>query len=365
MNDHDHMRRALELAAQGLGRTRPNPVVGCVIVRNGEVVGEGFHRRAGLPHAEVEALNVAGERARGATAYVNLEPCAHHGRTPPCADALIAAGIARVVVGVFDPNPRVSGEGIRRLEAAGVEVVADVCGDEARRINRPFFKHIRERRPWVVAKWAMTLDGKIATRTRHSQWITDAVARQEVHHMRNRLDAILVGAGTVRADDPLLTCRIPDGRDPVRVVLDSRATLSPDAHVFDTPGTLLFTTVSPPADHLMALHARGAEVVVVPAHEGRVALPSVLDALGVRDINSLLVEGGSEVLGAFFDQRLVDEIACFIAPKIAGGTAAPGPIGGLGVAEMVDALRLHHVATRALGPDILLTADVEDACSPD
>jgi diaminohydroxyphosphoribosylaminopyrimidine deaminase/5-amino-6-(5-phosphoribosylamino)uracil reductase len=365
MNDHAYMRRALELAARATGRTRPNPVVGCVLVQGDEVVGVGWHERAGGPHAEVAALRDAGERARGATAFVNLEPCSHHGRTPPCVDALIQAGVSRVVVGTVDPNPQVSGRGIQRLRDAGIEVETGVEEAQCQTINRPFFKHIRTGLPFVVAKWAMSLDGKIATHTGSSQWITGVAARERVHLMRDRLDAILVGSGTARADDPMLTCRIPGGRDPVRVLLDSSMSVSADARIFATPGTLVFCAVSPEASQLQALNEKGAEVIVVPRRDGKLDLNEVLRELGRRDITSLLVEGGAGVLGSFFDQGLVDQVACFIAPKIVGGQGAPGPIAGLGIGQMSEALGLQNVTFEHLGDDWLILGDVEARCSQD
>lgn len=371
-----YMRRALTLARQAAGRTSPNPMVGAVIVNNGRIVGEGYHRRAGEPHAEIEALRAAGEAARGATLYVTLEPCAHYGRTPPCTDAIIAAGIAEVYYAIGDPNPRVNGAGHRQLAAAGIRVHHGLCAAEAYQLNRPFFKHITTGQPFVTAKFAMSLDGKIATAAGQSRWISNPASRQHVHCLRNVTDAILVGAGTVIADDPSLTTRLPaeqcetagDIHHPVRIIADSRGRVPLSAKVFDPalPGkTVLATTERAPVDHRCALAARGVEVWVLPSDEqGRVSLPALLTSIGRQGMTTLLVEGGSELLGAFFAARLVDRVWVFIAPIIIGGRDAPGPVGGLGCATLGQAARLDQFhlefihADHASGPDMWIQADV-------
>lgn len=372
----NYMRRALELARQAEGRTSPNPMVGAVIVNNGCIVGEGYHQRAGAPHAEIEALRAAGEAARGATMYVSLEPCAHYGRTPPCTDALIAAGIAEVYYAIGDPNPRVNGKGHAQLTAAGIRVHHGLCADEAYQLNRAYFKHITTGQPFVTAKFAMSLDGKIATITGQSRWISNPASRQRVHTLRNVTDAVLVGAGTVMADNPSLTTRLTsdqlgsphDIRHPVRIIADSRGRAPLSAKVFDPvlPGqTVLATTAQAPADHRCALAARGVEVWVVPPDEqGRVSLPALLTEIGRRGFTNLLVEGGSELLGALFAARLVDRVWVFIAPVIIGGRDAPGPVGGLGFATLAQAVRLgqfqlEQIATDASSaPDVWIQADV-------
>jgi diaminohydroxyphosphoribosylaminopyrimidine deaminase/5-amino-6-(5-phosphoribosylamino)uracil reductase len=380
-----YMRRALVLAQQAAGRTSPNPMVGAVIVKDGRIVGEGYHRRAGEPHAEVEALRVAGEAARGATMYVTLEPCAHVGRTPPCTDAIIAAGIAEVYYAIADPNPLVSGKGHAQLAAAGIRVQCGVCEAEAFELNRPFFKHITTGRPFVTAKFAMSLDGKIATVIGQSRWISNAAARWRVHHLRNRTDAVLVGAGTVIADDPSLTTRLPDLspdsiRHPLRIVADSRGRVPLSAKVFDPdlPGqTVVATTELIPADHRRALVERGVDVWLLPASDdGRVRLSALFDELGRRGMLSVLVEGGSELLGTCFRERLIDRVWVFMAPLIIGGQHAPGPVGGSGYALLSQAARLGRMNVELIpadddelaAPDIWIQADVsypeEEVCSP-
>lgn len=384
----NYMRRALALARLAEGRTSPNPLVGAVIVKKGQVVGEGYHRRAGEPHAEIEALCAAGESARGATIYVTLEPCAHHGRTPPCTDALVAAGIAEAYYAVGDPNPRVSGRGHAQLEGAGLLVHRGLCEDEARELNRPFFKHVTTGMPFVTAKFAMSLDGKLATRTSDSRWITNEPSRRRVHELRYVTDAILVGAGTVLADDPQLTTRpspfSPAGRraggegpadvhHPLRIIADSRGRVPLSARVFD-PALLgqavLATTAATSPIHCAELAARGVDVWTLPADaRGRVSLPALLDDIGRRGLLTLLVEGGSELLGALFDEKLVDRVWAFIAPLVIGGRDAPGPVGGTGVARLAQALRLCRLQVEMLdgdasagsGPNLWIRADAAPA----
>jgi len=386
-----HMRRAIALARRAEGRTSPNPMVGAVIVKDGRVVGEGYHRRAGEQHAEAEALRAAGDSARGGTMYVTLEPCAHYGRTPPCVDALIAAGVAEVYYAVGDPNPRVNGKAHDQLEAAGVIVHRGPCEDEARELNRPFFKHMMTGRPFVTAKFAMSLDGKIATRAGDSRWISNEAARQRAHELRNVTDAILVGAGTALADDPQLTTRLSplslhrkgsgeeepaDVRHPLRIIADSRGRVPLLARVFDPalPGrTVLATTAAAPSAHCAELTARGVEIWTLPAdRQGRVSLQALLGEIGRREMLTLLVEGGSELLGAFFAEKFVDRVWAFIAPLIIGGPNAPGPVGGLGIEVLARAIRLRRLQVEMIGAnslaevpaaqarqDLLIQADVE------
>lgn len=360
------MQRALELAARARGRTSPNPMVGAVIVRDGQIVGQGYHQRAGTPHAEIHALREAGERARGATVYVTLEPCVHHGRTPPCTDALIQAGVAEVHMAMLDPNPKVAGRGRQALERAGIRTVVGEAEEVARRLNAAFITWITTGRPRVIAKFAISLDGKIATRSGESQWITGYEARRRGHELRDQVDAILVGRGTVQADDPQLTTRLDGQEDvqhPLRVILDSRGRVPLGARVFDPtlPGrTVTATTAAMPVEQRRALAQHHVEVMVLPAdEEGRVSLPHLLDTLGEREITTLLVEGGSTVLGSFFQADLVDEVMAFIAPKIIGGQAAPGPVGGAGVARLYDAVPLTDLRVESIGSDVLITGNVE------
>jgi len=357
--DEKYMQMALELARRAAGRTSPNPMVGAVLVRDGRVVGRGYHARAGTPHAEIHALREAGELAEGATLYVTLEPCCHYGRTGPCTEAIIEAGVARVVAAMTDPNPRVAGRGLERLRRAGVEVAVGVLEAEARRLNEVFIKYMTTGLPFVVLKAAMSLDGKIATRTGRSRWITGGEARARGHALRDRYDAILVGVNTVLADDPALTARLPDGagRDPVRIILDSRARTPPGAKVIvqqSAAPTLVAVTPDAPADRVAALERAGASVLVVPGESPRVDLKALLIELARREITSVLVEGGGEVHASFLAGGLVDKVVWFIAPLIIGGREAPGPVGGEGPADLQEAVRLHEVTVTRCGGDYCL-----------
>ncbi|HSE95784.1 MAG TPA: bifunctional diaminohydroxyphosphoribosylaminopyrimidine deaminase/5-amino-6-(5-phosphoribosylamino)uracil reductase RibD [Methylomirabilota bacterium] len=356
------MARALELAARGIGLTSPNPAVGAVLVRDGAVVGEGGHLRAGAPHAEVVALTEAGARARGATCYVTLEPCAHHGRTPPCADALAAAGVARVVAASADPNPRVDGRGFHRLRASGILVEVGVGEAEARALNRAFFTFMKTGRPHVTLKSAMTLDGKIAAADGTSRWVTGEAARAEAHRLRFAADAVLVGIGTVLQDDPQLTVRVPDlpAKEPLRVVADSRLRTPPDARVVTAgdPSRTLVACVGPaPAPSAAALRARGVQVLEMPADGGRVDLGALLVALAGLEVVGVLAEGGAELGAGLLDADLVDRIAFFVAPRLLGGRSAPGPIGGPGRA-LKAVIALTGMSRRLVGEDLLVEADV-------
>lgn len=360
--DVDMMRRALELARQAEGLVEPNPMVGCVVARDGQIVGEGWHRRFGGPHAEVDALQAAGDRARGATLYVTLEPCCHHGKTPPCSSALIAAGVGRVVVAQRDPFPAVRGGGIRALEAAGIPVHVGVLEAEARQLIAPFRKLVEQGRPWVIAKWAMTLDGKIATSTGDSQWISGPESRAEVHALRGRVDAILVGIGTALRDDPLLTARPPGSRVALRVVLDSAARLpwsSQLARTVDQAPLLIVTSDSAPVDRRDALTAAGGEVLTRPDESHGERLAAVLDELGRRRLTNLLIEGGPAVLGAAFDANLVDEVYAYVAPKIVGGADARGPVAGTGVKRLADAVLTEDCRWEQFGPDLRIRTRVK------
>lgn len=361
--DRRHMRRALDLARQGLGLTSPNPAVGAVVVRDGEVVGEGFHERAGAPHAEVVALGVAGPRAAGATLYVTLEPCIHHGKTPPCSEAILQAGIRRVVVAIRDPNPLVDGHGIERLHEAGLEVEIGVEAAAAALLNRAFFKFITTGRPHVTLKIAMTLDGKIAARDGSSRWITGEAARAEVHRMRSQVDAILVGIGTLLADDPSLTVRLGRAwpREPLRVVVDSHLRTPPNAGVIRAgrpERVLIACRESPPAERLEPLEAQGVEVLRLPASEGRVDLNALMSALAERQIVSVLAEGGSELNAGLLDHGCVDHLACFMAPLLLGGQGAPSALGGPG-RLLKEAFRLRNVTCDRIGEDFLFEGDIE------
>jgi len=350
------MRRALQLAAVARGRTSPNPMVGAVVVRDGVEVGSGYHRGPGAAHAEVEALRRAGARARGATLYVNLEPCDHHGRTPPCTDAILAAGVRRVVVAVEDPDPRVRGRGIRRLRQAGVQVEVGVLEGEARRLNAAYVKHRTTGLPWVTAKWAMSLDGRIATRTGASRWITGPQAREYAHRLRDRHDAVMVGVGTALKDDPALTCRVPGGR----VVLDCRQRLPPHARMRREGGSAVVVATTPGADPARADQVRGAgaEVWVCEPEGGRVSLRDLLGRLADRGVLSVLVEGGAALHASLLEAGLVDRVVALLAPVLVGGEAALPPVGGTGVAELSRALRLENVVVRRFGQDVCVEGEV-------
>ena len=359
--DEVFMQRALDLAAKALGRTSPNPAVGAVIVRGGRVIGEGFHRRAGLPHAEVEALQRVNGSARGATLYVNLEPCAHHGRTPPCAEALIAAGLKRVVVGIVDPNPLVRGRGLRRLRQAGIAVTTGILREECERLNEDFAVFIRTGRPLVTLKLAASLDGRIATASGDSHWISGERSRRLVHELRNRVDAVLVGAETVRVDDPQLTCRVRGGRDPLRVILDGRLTISPAARVCtqrSTAPTLVVTTAeSGQGEKKRLLEQQGVEILCLAGDQGRVPLRPLLAALGRRGVKHVLIEGGGQVAAAALAEGVVDKVLFFYGPLLLGGESRP-MIGPLGIDRVAAGLKLHTIELGRLGDDVLVTAYV-------
>jgi diaminohydroxyphosphoribosylaminopyrimidine deaminase/5-amino-6-(5-phosphoribosylamino)uracil reductase len=357
------MRRAIELAEYGRGLTLPNPMVGAVVVTPaGEVVGEGFHAKAGGPHAEVEALRAAGARARGATVYVTLEPCSHHGRTPPCAVAVVEAGVARVVAALTDPNPLVSGRGIAILREAGVEVVTGVGATDAEHQNRVFLTAMRERRPHVTLKAAMTLDGKIADLHGASKWITGEAARRSAHRLRSESDAIVVGVGTVLRDDPELTVRLdrPWPREPLRVVLDTTARTPREARLIRAgvaERALIVVGANAPEERARGLATAGASVVRCRTTDGRVSLESLLTELFAREIRAVLVEGGGEVHASFLDAGLVDRVAVYVAPLLVGGRQATPVVGGSG-RELKSAVKLGRMTTTPVGDDLLIEADV-------
>ncbi|HSP80772.1 MAG TPA: bifunctional diaminohydroxyphosphoribosylaminopyrimidine deaminase/5-amino-6-(5-phosphoribosylamino)uracil reductase RibD [Myxococcaceae bacterium] len=360
------MRLALEEAAKGLGRTSPNPVVGAVLVKGGRIIARGHHRRAGTAHAEVVALEAAGARARGADLYTTLEPCDHYGRTPPCSQAILDAGVRRVITASADPNPQVNGKGVARLRRAGVQVLTGVLQAEADKLNRPFFKAMRTGLPYVTLKAAVTLDGKLATATGDSRWVTGEEARAWVHRLRDQVDVILVGTNTVRLDDPQLTTRLPGGggKDPVRVVVDSHLRLSPKLTVFTqrSPARTVVATVEEPAGRkAKRLLATGAEVWQFPARkDGRVELEALLRRLAREGLNHVLVEGGAEMYGSFLREELADELALFVAPKLIGGEGLSWT-GSLGVKQMARALEVRPLAFEQVGEDLLIRAHLREA----
>ncbi len=359
--DAEHMRLAIRLARKGLGRTSPNPPVGAVVVQAGRIVGKGYHRRAGMPHAEVEALADAGRRARGATLYVTLEPCNHTGRTPPCTEAVLAAGVGRVVVGCLDPDPSVKGGGARRLRRRGIEVVVDVEGEGCAEILRPFATRVTTGLPLVTLKLAATLDGRIATRSGDSRWISGEKARRLGHRWRDQMDAIMVGAQTVIADDPQLTCRLRGGRDPLRVVVDGRLRVPSGARVLTNElaaGTLVATSKTS-GNKLLRMQRNGVQIETLAADSGgRFKLRTLLRRLAKRGVSSVLLEGGADLAAAALRERVVDRVACFVAPKLIGGDGRP-MLGIIGVDRLVDSIDLRDLRMRRIGPDVLIEADVK------
>lgn len=368
--DRQFMNRAIELAWQGRGWTSPNPLVGAVVVKDGQIIGEGFHPAVGKPHAEVYALDAAGESAQGATLYVTLEPCAHHGRTPPCVDRVLESGLARVVVAVEDPNPVVAGKGIQRLRAAGIEVEVGVLGDEAAKINERFFKYIKTKRPFVAIKTGMSLDGKIATASGESMWITNETSRGYVQILRATYDAIMVGVNTVVQDNPKLTCRLPGGRQPMRIIIDSMARTPVNAKLFEfentahRPNTLICVGARAPEDRVRALRAAGAEIMVCPdtgySVDTHIDLAKLMPLLGKREITSILLEGGGTINAAALDAAIVDKVYVFVAPKIIGGVGAPTMVEGSGVTLLEEAVQLYRMSCTAMNGDLLIEAYTQE-----
>lgn len=356
-DDDRFMRLALQEAHKGLGRTHPNPAVGAVIVKAGRVIATGYHARAGTAHAEANALMLAGTRAKGATIYSTLEPCDHFGRTPPCTQAILEAGIARVVYGSSDPNPLVDGKGVKRMRRAGLRVDGGVLEAECDALNEPFFKVMRTGLPFVTVKSAMTLDGKIATRTGASKWITSEASRERAHQLRNRVDAIVVGAGTVVADDPQLTTRLPAGRDPMRVVIDPSLRTKPTAKVFASGGAPVVVITSKPTEsyRARAFTKRGVRVLTVAERRGELVLDEALRALAKEGILHVLVEGGATTISAFLRAKLVDELMLFMAPTLFGHEGLTWS-GVLPVTTPAEALRTTVVSVECVDRDVLIRA---------
>lgn len=350
--DRAMMRRCLELASRGLGRTSPNPMVGAVIVKDGQIIGEGFHPRAGEPHAEVFALKAAGEEARGATIYVSLEPCNHYGRTPPCSEALVAAGVTKVVVGMVDPNPLVAGGGIKRLLSAGIEVLSGVEEEACHKLNEGFIHRILYKKPLGILKFAMTLDGKIATTTGHSSWITNQDARSTVRELRAGCDAVVVGGNTVRQDNPRLTTRLPGAHNPLRVIMSRSLNLPTQAHLWQTQEapTVVLTQPGANPDLQEILRKQGVEVVELSPLTPSEAMAYLYD----KGFCSVLWECGGILAASAIAQGAVQKVLAFIAPKIIGGNNAPTPVGDLGFTTMTQALSLERVEMRIVGSDCLI-----------
>ncbi|WP_071393714.1 bifunctional diaminohydroxyphosphoribosylaminopyrimidine deaminase/5-amino-6-(5-phosphoribosylamino)uracil reductase RibD [Bacillus tuaregi] len=357
--DHDYMKLALDLASTAKGNTNPNPLVGAVIVKDGMIVGTGLHRKAGEPHAEVHAFHMAGDHAEGATLYVTLEPCSHFGKTPPCANLVAESGVSRVVIAMKDPNPLVAGRGIRILEAAGIEVEVGVHEQEARRLNERFIHNMLTQTPFVISKVAMTLDGKIAAYNGDSKWVTGEASRQKVHYLRNEMDAILVGIGTVLADDPMLTTRIPEGgKNPVRIIIDSHLRTPLDANITECSEaeTWIFTQEGVDEEKEAALLAKGVQVYAAPKGDEGLDISFILKQLFELGITDVLVEGGGEVNGAFLRAGLINKFQVYVAPKVLGGRRSLTPFTGEDVETMDAALELEFDSVETIGADLLLTA---------
>lgn len=357
--DEYFMKEALRFAEYGRGFTSPNPMVGAVIVKNGQIVGTGWHRKAGTPHAEIHALNMAGDLAKDATLYVTLEPCSHTGRTGPCADAIINAGISRVVAAMRDPNPKVQGNGIKKLQDANIKITMNVLKEEAEKLNVAYIKWMTENTPFVNLKIAMTLDGKIATKTGESKWITGEAAREEVHKLRAEVDAIIVGINTVIADNPSLTTRLQNcvGKNSIRVILDSNGKIPLNSKVLtdNQAKTIVAVSETAPTDKIEAIKNIGSEVLVLG--ENKVDLKLLLNTLAKKNITSVLVEGGGEVYASFIEQKLFDRIYAFIAPKILGGVSSKLAVPGAGFPSLNDALKLCNVEVKRFDEDILIVGD--------
>jgi diaminohydroxyphosphoribosylaminopyrimidine deaminase / 5-amino-6-(5-phosphoribosylamino)uracil reductase len=360
-DDEHWMRRVFRLAEKGRGRTSPNPMVGAILVKDGKMAGEGYHAKAGEAHAEVIALQQAREEARGAVLYLNLEPCMHYGKTPPCAPQVIESGVKRVVIGMEDPNPLIKGKGIEMLRRAGLDVEVGILEKECQRLNEAFCKYILKKEPFVILKVAATLDGKLATRNGDSKWISGEASRRFVHKLRDQVDGVLVGIGTILKDDPQLTARIKGGKNPYRIVLDSRLKIPEEAKVIGTSPSkaIIATTEFAPKDKIEKLEKRGVRVLILDSQEGKINLKSCLFKLGEIGMTSLLVEGGSQINGSFLDEGLIDKLLLFLSPKLIGDHQALGIFGGRGVSSLEEAVALKEMKTRRVGEDILLEGYLE------
>lgn len=356
--DELYMKRALDIALLANGKTSPNPLVGALIVKDDTIIAEGWHKKAGLPHAERVALEKAGLNSKGSTMYVTLEPCSHFGKTPPCADALVKAGIKKVFVAMLDPNPLVAGKGVEKLRQSGIEVEVGLLEEKARKQNEVFLKWITEKMPFIVSKYAMSLDGKIATRTGDSKWISCDESRKYSHELRNNYDAIMVGINTVIKDDPSLTCRIEGGKNPIRIIVDSNLKIPLTANVICDGLAKTIVAVTDNADkkkieELKEYH--NVEVIVIPSADGRVDLEVLMEELAQKEITSILVEGGGILHSALLEENLVDKLCVFVAPKIISGDKAPSPVGGLGIDLISEAWQLCDFTLEKIGSDVLLS----------
>ncbi|MBM7871276.1 diaminohydroxyphosphoribosylaminopyrimidine deaminase/5-amino-6-(5-phosphoribosylamino)uracil reductase [Clostridium pascui] len=357
-----YMKLALELAKKGEGRVNPNPLVGAVIVKDNKIIGEGYHGYYGGPHAEINAFSSAKENVEGSTMYVTLEPCCHYGKTPPCVNAIIKNNIKKVIVGMLDPNPRVAGKGVEILREHGIEVITGVLEEECKNLNEIFIKYIGTKLPFVIMKYAMTLDGKIAAFTGDSKWITGEAARKEVHKLRNKVSGIMVGIGTVLQDNPSLTCRMQGGISPKRIIVDSNLRIPLNSSVLnikDETLTIVATTKKVSEENIQLLKDKGVEVLIVEDMDGRVNLQALIKKLGEMGIDSILLEGGSTLNYSAIEQGIVDKVQAYIAPKIIGGESAKTPIGGEGKALMSESIILQNVIFKTFDEDILIEGYVK------
>lgn len=364
--DRKYMARALELALRGLGHTRPNPMVGAVVVRDGRIIGEGWHEQFGGPHAEVNAFAHCSEDPEGVTLYVSLEPCAHYGKTPPCVDLVIAKKVARVVIAMEDPNPLVAGKSIRKLKEAGISVTVGVLEEKARKLNEVFLKYITARKPFVLYKAAMSLDGKTACYTGESQWISGEASREEVHMLRGCYAGIMVGAGTILADNPRLTARTKGFADPVRIIVDGKLSVPPVAKVFREEGRVIIITTSASGEgRRKDFEDMGAEIILADSEEnGKVDLSAAMTGLYLKGIDGILLEGGAELAASAFEAGIVDKVRIYVSPMIIGGKEAPGLVGGQGAASIPEAVKLKNVSTEMSGEDLVVEAYVDHkACA--
>lgn len=367
--DENYLKLALKLARKGRGRTSPNPMVGALVVKEDKIVGKGFHPAAGKPHAEIFALREAGEQARQATMYVTLEPCNHHGRTPPCTEAIIAAGISRVVIGMEDPNPKVAGKGIARLLESGIDTISGILEDECHRLNEAYIKYISSNTPFVTLKIAASMDGRIATHAGHSHWITNEKSRRYVHRLRDETDAILIGIGTLLQDNPKLTTRLPQkkGRNPYRIIVDSRLRTPLHANIFgaDAREKLILATSCKKHDELKLYQDRVHRLLQIPANDlGQLDLKILMNELGKLEIMSVLIEGGSEISGSSVDAGIVDKICFFFAPLLIGGRGSTGMMGGRGIDFIPEAQRINDLKIKRFGTDICVEGYLQSPLLP-
>lgn len=356
--NEEYMKLAIEMAKKGAGWVNPNPIVGAVIVKDGRVIGQGYHKHYGGNHAEVNAFENACENPEGGTIYVTLEPCSHYGKTPPCVEIIIKNKISKVVIGALDPNPIVEGRGIKALKEAGIEVVIGVLEEECKKINEVFMKYIIEKKPFVVLKTAMTLDGKIATEAGESKWITSEKAREEVHKLRNKLASIMVGVDTVIKDNPELTCRLEGGRNPIRIIVDSKLRVPMEAKVIvdNLAQTIIATTEFADKDKILSLEKLGVKVLIIKSKNERVDLQSLMIKLGELNIDGIFLEGGSTLNFSSLKENIVDKMQVYISPKIIGGEKSKTPVGGKGIKKLSDAIMLENMTVRYIGSDLLIEA---------